>query len=149
KMLQDNLSELRQAAQPDPAVQELTVYGLADIAYERGDYAMAHPRIRGALQAYPQSGNALRARNQLALRIWGQAIEQFRTLSIYELHAIRQVWHCQYYYFKDDAKAIDQLTRLRDAMDKLPEAAFDSRSDMHQRNYWIEKIVEMGKSMNK
>jgi tetratricopeptide (TPR) repeat protein len=233
KMLQDNLSELRQAAQPDPGVQELTVYGLADIAYERGDYAMADPRLRGALQEYPQSANAIRARNQLALCIWRKAIEEFRTLSnekipeaqrqrtqkelvdslkqsadqfalvekalmdrpldslsatdreclikaafsvgdvqcvaglyqealaryeelvkrfagtIYELHAIRQVWHCHYYYFKDDAKAIDQLSRLRDAMDKLPETAFDGRSDMHQRNYWIEKIVEMGKSMNK
>lgn len=233
KMLQDNLGELRQAAQPDAAVQELTVYGLADIAYERGDYALADPRLRGALQEYPQSANAIRSRNQLALCIWRKAIEEFRTLSndkipdaqrqriqkqlvdslnqsadqfalvekalmdrpfeslsatdreclikasfsvgdvqcvagryqdalaryeelvkrfagtVYELHAIRQVWHCQYYYFKDDAKAIDQLSRLRDAMDKLPETAFDGRSDMHQRNYWIEKIVELGKSMNK
>jgi hypothetical protein len=233
KMLQDNLGELRQASQPDPAVQELTVYGLADIAYERGDYSLADPRLRGALQEYPQSANAIRSRNQLALCIWRKAVEEFRTLSndkipedqrqriqkqlveslnqsaeqfalvekalmdrpfdslsatdreclikaafsvgdvqcvagryqdaltryeeltkrfagtVYELHAIRQVWHCQFYYFRDDAKALEQLSRLRDVMEKLPEAAFDGRSDMHQRNYWIEKIVDMGKSMNK
>lgn len=233
KMLQDNLSELRQAAQPDASVQELTVFGLADIAYERGDYAMADPRLRGALQEYPQSGSSIRARNQLALCIWRKAIEEFRTLSndkisedqrrrlqkqlvdnlnqsasefaqvekalmerpwdalssmerecltkaafsvgdvqcvagkyqealaryeelvkrfagtVYELHAIRQIWHCQFYYFKDDAKALEQLTRLRDAMERLPANAYDGRSDLHQREYWIERIVDMGKSMTK
>lgn len=233
KMLQDNLGELRQAAQPDATVQELTVYGLADIAFERGDYPVAEPRLQGALQEYPNSPNAVRGRNQLALCIWRKAVEEYRSLSnekiaddqrqrlqkqlidnlnqaaeqfarveksllerpadsltstdrecltkasfsiadvmcvqgryqealdryeelvrrhagsVYELHAIRQVWHCQFYYFKDDARALGQLTRLRDAMEKLPDAVLDGRSDIHQRNYWVEKIVDMGKVMNK
>ncbi len=233
KMLQDNLSELRQAAQPDTSVQELTVYGLADIAFERGDYPVAEPRLRGALQEYPTSTNAVRGRNQLALCIWRKAVEEYRLLSndkiaddqrqrmqkqlidslnkaadeftlveksllsrpadslttterecltkagfsvadvqcvagryqealdryeelvkrhagtVYELHAIRQVWHCQYYYFKDDSRALEQMTRLRDTLEKLPDAVLDGRSDMHHRNYWVEKIVEMGKAMNK
>ncbi|MFL5329388.1 MAG: hypothetical protein ACJ8C4_10785 [Gemmataceae bacterium] len=81
KMLQENLSELRQAVQPDPAVQELTVYGMADIAYERQEYATAEPRLRGALQEYPQSTLAVRGHYRLALCVWNRATAVFAELS--------------------------------------------------------------------
>jgi hypothetical protein len=64
------------------------------------------------------------------------------------LHALHQMWMCQYYYSKDNAKALDSMTRLRDAMDKMPEKSFDRSSPMHDKNYWVEKIVEMGRRMN-
>ncbi|MBX7105770.1 MAG: tetratricopeptide repeat protein [Gemmataceae bacterium] len=233
KMLQDNLTELRQAVPPDAAIQELTVYGLADIAYEREDYAAAEPRLRGALQEYATSPESTRGRYRLALCVWKRAVDEYRTLSnqrisddqrqriqrqyveslaqaieqfglvdralsakplpeltaeerellvksgfsvaelqalagqyvealasfealagryavqVEGLHAIHQVWHCLFYYMKQDDKAAEQLARLRDALEKMPDSMFNGITDMHAKQYWIEKIVDMGKKMNK
>lgn len=233
KMLQDNLTELRQAPQPDQVIQELTVYGLADIAYEREDYATAEPRLRGALQEYAQSENATRGRYRLALCIWKRAVDEYRTLSnqrttddqrqriqrqyidslaqaveqfglveralaarpapeltaaeremlvrsgfsvaellalagqhpeslahfealaakyagqVEGLQAIYRVWHCQYYYLKQEDKAIEQLSRLRDALEKIPDTMFNGMSDIHRKEYWFDQIVDMSKKMAK
>ena len=81
KLLQENLNELRQAVNPDPTVQELTVYGLADIAYERGEYQTAEPRLKGALQEYPQSPLSVRGHYRLALCFWKAATEAFREMA--------------------------------------------------------------------
>jgi hypothetical protein len=233
KMLQDNLTELRQAVQPDTVIQELTVYGLADIAYERGDYATAEPRLRGALQEYSSSPHAIQGRYRLALCVWKRAVDEYRTLSnqrttedqrqriqrqyldslaqageqfaqvdkalsakpapdltpeekvmlvrsgfsvaelqalagqyaealasfeslaeryqnrVEGLHAIHQVWHCLYYYLKQDDKAAEQLARLRDAIEKLPPTAFDGSTEMHKKEYWFDEIVDMSKKMSR
>ena len=34
----------------------------------------------------------------------------------------------------------------RDNFDKLPPAMFDGSSDFHSRDYWVNKLVEMGKA---
>lgn len=231
KMLQENLTELRQAVQAESAVQELTVYGLADIAHERGDHATAEPRLRGAIQEYPDSPLAVRARYRLAVCVWYKAVEENKALSspkltdaeksriqkqyvdnlgeaqeqyglveaallkkkaggplsadevlmlrrasfsvaelllyagrhaeavtrfeelaarnqgkVEELHAIHQIWQCQFYYLHQKEKAVEQLTRLRDALEKLPPAAFDGSSEFHNKDYWVNKLVEMGKA---
>jgi len=53
------IDELRQSASPSQRAG-VTVYGLADIAYEREEYQNAEPRLKGALQEYPQSAYAIR-----------------------------------------------------------------------------------------
>jgi len=233
KMLQENLAELRQDVKPDPLVQEQTVFGLADIAYERRDYAIAEARLKGAVQEYPDSQQAVRSRYRLGLCVWKRAVDEYKSLSneklteperqrvqkqyldsltnsidlfgqvdkalmaksaplqtpddqemltraafsvaelqalagkyqealssfenlqkryegrIEGLHAIHQVWHCLYYYLDDKPRAVDQLPRLRDALEKIPDSIFDGTSLMHNRNYWLDKIVEMNKQMSK
>lgn len=231
KLLQDNLTDLRQAAQPDAAVQELTVFGLADVTYERGDFGTAEPRLQGALQEYPESRRVPRARYRLALCVYRRAVEENKGLNnpklaaeqrarlqrqfldnlaaahghfaavdaqlaarpnsslsaderemlarsafaVAELNqaagkydeavksfedlarrfdgrpeglqAIYGLWHCQYHYLNQPQKALDQLTRLRDALDKTPDAAFDGSTALHSKDYWVNKIVEMSKQM--
>jgi predicted TPR repeat methyltransferase len=231
KLLQDNLTDLRQAAQPDAAVQELTVFGLADVAYERGDFGTAEPRLQGALQEYPESRHVTRARYRLALCVYRRAVEENKGLNNpklaaeqrarlqrqfldnlalaqghfaavdaqlaarpepslaaderemlarsafavaelnqaagkYEdalksfeelarrfdgrpegLQAVYGLWHCQCHYLNQPQKALDQLIRLQEALEKVPDAAFDGSTGLHSKDYWINKIVEMGKQM--
>lgn len=228
KLLQENIAELRQSVQPDVLVQEQTVFGLADIAYERRDFATAEPRLKGAIQEFPEGANVVRARYRLGLCVWNRAVEEYKSLSneklsdperqrvqkqyldslttsidlfgqvdkalaaknadrsaddqemltraafsvaelqalagkyrealeSYEglakrfegrvegLHAIHQVWHCLFHYLDDKTRAVEQLARLRDAVEKTPDTVFDGSSPMHNRNYWFDKIVDMGK----
>jgi len=231
KLLQENLTDLRQAAQPDAGVQELTVFGLADVAYERGDFGTAEPRLQGALQEYPESRHVTRGRYRLALCVYRRAVEENKGLNnpklaaeqrarlqrqfldnlaaaqghfaavdaqlanrpepslgaderemlmrsafaVAELNqaagkyddalksfeelakrfdgrpeglqAVYGLWHCQYHYLSQPQKALDQLTRLREALEKTPDAAFDGSTGLHSKDYWVNKIVEMGKQM--
>src|SRR5207249_10875179 len=73
KSLAENQAALKAAAQPDTTTLAQTDYALADVAYEREnrkpdneprDYATAEQRFLAALQQYPDSPSAAKARSE-------------------------------------------------------------------------------------
>jgi tetratricopeptide (TPR) repeat protein len=86
--LQENLTALLQAAQPDADLQERTLYALAAVAYKRQgavkqelrEYGTAIQRLLGALQQYPNSPQAVVARFMLANCYWNEA--SFKDLAL-------------------------------------------------------------------
>jgi tetratricopeptide (TPR) repeat protein len=87
KALTENQAALKAAAQPDTATLALTEYALADVAYEREnrkpddeprDYATAEQRFLAAVQQYPDSPAAAKARHCLGKVYWYTAVQRNR-----------------------------------------------------------------------
>jgi hypothetical protein len=235
--LQENLKALREASQPDAELQERTLYELATVAYTRQDsvkeplreYGTASERLLGALQQYPDSPVAARARITLAICYWNEALikdkaleasrtggttsltdeerktyrrqrneflqkaleqcetleEQLRSrqnnggrlspeeaayykqamfwgadcycylgrfdqaLSRYgalalryqrkpeELIALSQIRQC-YVHMNMPDKVAGVVERLREALNNIPDAAFDGSLPTHRRQYWVD-----------
>jgi hypothetical protein len=78
RALQENKKALLEASPPDPALQEHTLFALAEVAFQRQEaakpelreYGTAEQRLLGALQQYPDGPAALRARMRLAHCYW-------------------------------------------------------------------------------
>jgi hypothetical protein len=82
RALEENRRMLLGASQPNPELQEQTMYALAEVEYQRQDakkpeqlreYNIAAKRLEMALEQYPNSPAALRARFMLALCYWNPA----------------------------------------------------------------------------
>lgn len=86
--LQENGKVLRAAPQPDATLQEMTLYALAEVAYQRQtpareelrDYSTAEQRLLGALAQYPDGPAATRARMMLGKCFWFTASVKSRAL---------------------------------------------------------------------
>jgi tetratricopeptide (TPR) repeat protein len=87
--LLENQKALRAAPQPDVATLEQTEFALADAAYQREsrkpegephDYAAAEQRFLAALQQYPDSPAAAKARYCLGKTYWYAATQHSRAL---------------------------------------------------------------------
>lgn len=61
-----------------------------------------------------------------------------------ELIAISQLWQT-YKALRDPAKADGALKRLREALDRMPEPAFDGSLPTHKRDYWLKWLEEVAK----
>ena len=139
KLLQENLNELRQAVNPAPEVQELTVYGLADVAYERREYQTAEPRLKGALQEYPQSAQAVRAHYRLALCLWKSATEAFKDLSTKTpTDPTRDRTQKQYLDFI--ALAIEQYAAVEAALVQRPALSSDEAEMLKRSSFGLAEL---------
>jgi TolA-binding protein len=86
--LQGNRTALRAAATPDTALLEQTEFALAAVAFQRQtavkeelrEYTTAEERYRGALQQYPESAEAPKARFYLGQCHWFVAWQKCKAL---------------------------------------------------------------------
>jgi TolA-binding protein len=139
KLLQENLNELRQVVNPEPAVQEMTVYGLADIAYEREEYQTAEPRLKGALQEYPQSTHAVRAHYRLALCLWKAATEEFKNMTTKApSDPTRERTQKQYLDFID--AAIEQYAAVEAALVQRPALSGDEVEMLKRSSFGLAEL---------
>jgi tetratricopeptide (TPR) repeat protein len=83
--LQKNLEPAVQ--QSDREVYELSMYRLAEVLYQRQDFATAETRFQAALNAYPKSREADKARYMLGRCYWYQAAIQSQALQTKNLPA--------------------------------------------------------------
>lgn len=87
-LLQENRTAIRSAAQPDAALMEQTEYALAAVAFQRQtatkeelrEYTTAENRYLGALQQYPDSAEAVKARFHLGQCYWFVAWQRSKAL---------------------------------------------------------------------
>lgn len=88
-LLQENRTALRGAAQPDAHLMEQTEYALAAVAFQRQtaikeelrEYTTAEQRYLGAIQQYPDSPEAVKARFHLGQCYWFVASQRSKALS--------------------------------------------------------------------
>lgn len=88
--LQENRTALRAVVPPDVAMLEQTEYALAAVAFQRQtavkeelrEYVTAEQRYLGALQQYPDSAEAPKARLYLGRCYWFEVVQKSKALSL-------------------------------------------------------------------
>src|SRR5207249_2588593 len=88
------------------------------------------------LQKYEES---VRRYGALALRYQGRPEEMI---------ALSQLWQCYVFMGRQDKepdRAAAVLKRMREALDKMPDPAFDGLLPTHKREYWEKWLNEASK----
>jgi tetratricopeptide (TPR) repeat protein len=61
-----------------------------------------------------------------------------------EMIALSQLWQ-SYVYMGQPEKAAEVGTRMHEALDRIPETAFDGRLDTHRKDFWVNWLKEITK----
>jgi TolA-binding protein len=144
--LQENRAVMRSAAQPDAALLELTEFALAAVAFQRQsavkeelrEYTTAEQRYLGALQHYPDSAEAARARFSVGQSYWFIATQKSKALNSGSLNdEERKAYQKQYAeYLQKASEQFDKIEELLLARQKTASLSSDEATLLWRSSFW-------------
>ena len=94
-------------------------FGIAELKYFAGKYAEAAAKYLELSQRYEAK--------------------------VEGLHALHQLWNCQKNGLNQAEKAVQTMELLQAALEKTPASEFSGASEIHNREHWVQRLVEMAR----
>jgi hypothetical protein len=83
-------------------------------------------------------------RHDEAIRRYSALVER-HPQQVEELAALSQIWQSYVYHLKQPEQGKVILARIRSALEKVPDSAFDGTTPYHKREFWVEWLAKADK----